>query len=390
MNKSIICSELTNSYDISLTNGSLSHCCKFDNIKLNNVEMSELKGKYFDLNSETQQARNDLINGIKTKRCNDCWELEAQGKDSWRTTHITNSDTVKLNLQINSLCNQSCFYCSPYLSSSIAKYKQWINDSNAEIFTWNNEKTDQVMNFDYVIEFVADLPSTVTSLMLGLTGGEPFLTENFNSRIQQLMFEFSKKDRNRKIILSISTNTNVDVENLKFFYEIVDKLKETNNVEIQITTSIENIEQRAEYVRGGLVWSNFLENFKIHNTNADQHRIRMTVNPFTVVKIVDFVKFFSAYDVLIDYNYPFQKFYRMDILDSTFESELIQLEDYVHKNSLQHKFLGNWYSKLVLNLCDDKENALRFKQAITNVDKIKNSNWRTVFPEYIEWFDKIK
>ncbi len=388
MNKPIICTELTNSYDISLTSGSLSHCCKFDNIRLNNVEMSELKGRYFDLNSETQQARNELSQGIKTKRCNDCWEIEAQGKDSWRTTHITNTDMVKLNLQISSLCNQSCFYCSPYLSSSIAKYKQWINDNNAEIFTWTNDKSDLVMNFDYIIEFVANLSSTVKTLMLGLTGGEPFLTENFNDKIQLLMSEFSKKDSTRKIILSISTNTNVDVDNLRNFYEMVAKLKETNNLEIQITTSIENIEQRAEYVRGGLVWTNFIDNFKIHNEHSDLHRIRMTVNPFTIVKIVDFVKFFSAYDVLIDYNYPFQKFYRMDILDSTFESELIQLEDYVLENSLQHKFLGDWYSPLKSNLTDDKENAKLFRQAITTVDKIKNTNWRTVFPEYIQWFDR--
>lgn len=388
MNKPIICTELTNSYDISLTSGSLSHCCKFDNIRLNKSEMSELKGRYFDLNSETQQARNELSQGIKTKRCNDCWEIEAQGKDSWRTTHITNTDMVKLNLQISSLCNQSCFYCSPYLSSSIAKYKQWINDNNAEIFTWTNDKSDLVMNFDYIIEFVANLSSTVKVLMLGLTGGEPFLTENFNDKIQLLMSEFSKKDSTRKIILSISTNTNVDVDNLRNFYEMVAKLKETNNLEIQITTSIENIEQRAEYVRGGLVWTNFIDNFNIHNASADLHRIRMTVNPFTVVKIVDFVKFFSAYDVLIDYNYPFQKFYRMDILDSTFESELIQLEDYVLENNLQHKFLGNWYPQLKLNLSDDKENAKLFRQSITAIDKIKNTNWRRVFPEYIEWFDQ--
>ena len=388
MNQPIICTELTNSYDISLTSGSLSHCCKFDNIRLNNTEMSELKGRYFDLNSETQLARNELSQGIKTKRCNDCWELEAQGKESWRISHITNTDTVKLNLQISSLCNQSCFYCSPYLSSSIAKYKQWVNDNNAEIFTWKNDKHDLVMNFDYIIEFVTGLSSTVKTLMLGLTGGEPFLTENFNDKIQQLMFEFTKKDSDRKIILSISTNTNVDAENLKYFYEMVAKLKEVNNLEIQITTSIENIEQRAEYVRGGLVWSNFIENFKLHNTNADLHRIRMTVNPFTVVKIVDFVKFFSAYNVLVDYNYPFQKFYRMDVLDSTFESELIQLEDYIRTNSLQNMFLGDWYSQLKLNISDDKENARLFKQAITNVDKIKNTNWRTVFPEYIEWFDR--
>jgi len=384
----IKCSELTNSYDISLTTGSLSHCCKFKYISLDNSEISELKGSYFDLNKETLKARTDLSQGIQTPRCKDCWELEATGNESWRTSHITDTSTIKLNLQISSLCNQSCFYCSQVLSSSIAKYKQWVHGETGDIFGWSNEKVDLAVNFEYIIQFVANLPENITTLILGLTGGEPFLVENFNDKIKELMSVFCKKSSNRRIELAISTNTNVNLENLKYFYDIINELKTKYNLTIEITSSIENLEERAEYVRGGLVWSNFVENFKLHNANADTHNVRMTVNPFTIVKIVDFVKFFSAYDMLLDYNYPYQKFFRIDVLDDSFKSELVELEEYLYLNALQNKFLGKWFSKLKLNICDDKHNAELFKKAITNIDSIRNTNWRTVFPEYIEWFDK--
>lgn len=384
----IQCTELTNSYDISLTSGSLAHCCRFKYIPLNKSEITELKGSYFNLNKETQRARADLLQGIRTPRCQGCWEVEDAGKESWRQSHITSPSTVKLNLQISSLCNQSCFYCSHVLSSSIAKYKSWVNDETGDIFSWPSEKVDPAINFEYIIEFVSNLPDHVTNLTLGLTGGEPFLVENFSDKIKALMSEFCKKSPDRCIELVISTNTNVDVENLKYFYDILAEMKSMYNLSIEITSSIENLEERAEYVRGGLVWTNFVENFKVHNINADAHKVRMTVNPFTIVGIVDFVKFFKDYNMLLNYNYPYQKFFRIDVLDETFKHELIKLEDYLYYNALQDKFLGKWFASLKDHIVDDKENARLFKKAITNIDSLRNTNWRTVFPEYIEWFDK--
>jgi hypothetical protein len=67
--------------------------------------------------------------------------------------------------------------------------------------------------------------------------------------------------------------------------------------------------------------------------------------------------------------------------------ELVNLEEYIKSNNLGHKFSNDWYNKLKTNIADDKLNARVFRKAITNVDSIRNTNWRKVFPEYIEWFD---
>jgi hypothetical protein len=73
----IKCKSLDHFYDINLLNGQLIHCCKFKPIKLNPAELKSLGHDYFDLNSETAKAREDLKNGIKTSACSDCWEYEA-------------------------------------------------------------------------------------------------------------------------------------------------------------------------------------------------------------------------------------------------------------------------------------------------------------------------
>lgn len=383
----IKCNELYNSYDINLINGAISHCCKFQPIPLNTIEIKELGFNYFSNNSETIKARTELNQGIKTARCNDCWELEDAGKASWRTSRQVSNSIVRLNLQTNSLCNQTCYYCTPALSSSIARYGSWINDSNGEIFSRDKEKIEPIINFEHVIQFVESIPDSVNMLEIGITGGEPFIIENFNENIKLMIQVFCDKNSSRSVQLSISTNTNVDTGNLLYFYEIISELKCKYNLNILITSSIENLEDRAEYVRGGLVWSNFIDNFNIHNNKADFHNIRATINPFSIVNIVDFVKFFSSYNIKFDYNYPHQKFYRSDILDSRFLPELTKLEDYVKSAGIERKFQDSllWYKNLYLS--DDKRNARLFRKAITNIDSIRNTNWRTVFPEYIEWFD---
>jgi len=80
----------------------------------------------------------------------------------------------------------------------------------------------------------------------------------------------------------------------------------------------------------------------------------------------------------------------MDILDKTFCKELDSLQAYVEDKNLQRMFGHNpWYKTIKNSIRNDMANAKIFKNAITNIDKIKNKNWRPIFPEYVDWFDNI-
>jgi organic radical activating enzyme len=383
----INCEELKKGYDINLITGALSHCCKFKSIELNVSEFQQLGFEYFSKNSETRQARLELDQGIQTSRCQDCWEYENKGKNSWRlSTNNGFPHKVKLNLQISALCNQTCFYCSHTLSSSIAKYNKWVDHNSADIFTLEKKLTETIFNLEDIVKFVDSIEPEILVLGLGVTGGEPFIVDKFNESIEEIIKTFCGKYPNRVVELTISTNTNVKVDNLENFYEIINRLKTIYKLRLVIITSIENLEDRAEYVRGGLNWENFIANFKIHNKHSsfESHRIRMTINPFSIVNIVEFVKFFSAYNIQFDYNYPHQRFYRVNILDERFIPELVKLEEYIVSKKLKN---FKWYNNLKENITNDKSNADLFRKAITNIDSIKNTNWRSIFPEYIEWFD---
>ncbi len=52
-----------------------------------------------------------------------------------------------------------------------------------------------------------------------------------------------------------------------------------------------------------------------------------------------------------------------------------------------HEDTKFWIRTLRKDISNNRYDADIFRKAITNMDEIKGTNWRTVFPEYIEWFD---
>lgn len=386
----IKCKLLNQSYSVNFINGSMSHCCRFKSIIADKKEIDDLQWKWFDLNYETVKAREDLKNGIKTERCIECWKAEDLGEQSWRQIHNTLRDnSIQFNIEISNLCNQSCFYCSPLLSSTISKYKKWITHDGSVIpINFNFKNT---FSFKHATDFVNNFQDTIENFSLGITGGEPFIVDQFDDIIEEIIKIYFYKNKNRKFNLDISTNTNVKIKNLLNFYEKINKLKNEYNISINIISSIENLEEKAEYVRDGLDWNNFLNNFKVHNYYSDRHSIRMTINPFSIVGLVDFVKFFNDNKInFFLYNFPWQDYFKPRILDKTFLIHVQKFEEYIIDKQIGNKFNDNWYTYLKKSVCqDDKINAKIFKQSITNIDLIKGTNWKSVFPEYIEWFEKI-
>jgi len=390
---SLYCSELDGSLDVNLFEGSIAPCCKLDqDIKVEKKEVELLGQRVFFDHKQLKQIKKDLNNNIKNVRCQICWDAEEKNQISWRLdkNQTNKANTYRLNIQYSNLCNHSCFYCLPRLSSSIMTYKQWINPGTGELEDIVKDHKLQVISQNILKQYVGDLPKKITTLDLSFTGGEPLIVNNFIELMEELVEVFCKRDANRIVDIGISTNTNVQIKYLEKFYSSIDSLKSKYKVNVHIITSIENIEDRAEYVRDGLDWGNFIKNFDVHSSSADTHNIKMTLNTFSVVNITDFFKYFSKYNVCVVYNFVNQRFWRMDILDMSFNSEIYKLAEYIETSNLQRMF-GNslWYKKLPNNIIDDKVNAKVFKSAITSMDQIKNKNWRVVFPEYVEWFDNI-
>lgn len=392
---SIDCALIKNSYDINLIGNSISHCCKYQQgYEPKKYEMQRVGYKIFDNNPTTIRSRTEIANNIKTVSCIDCWEYESQGQPSWRL--IKNQDreqnpkaydaSVAINVQVSSLCNQSCMYCVPILSSTIAQFGQWIDFNNGKLITDFRKPKEINITFSHIIDFVDSLPLTTERLVLSITGGEPFIMNQFEEDIEQIIKAFVVKDKTRHIILQLSTNGNSKEEVLLNFYDRIEKLQREYFVEIEIGLSLENIEERAEYVRQGMKWNNFLNSFNIHKKFA-RVTIKPTFNVFSVVNIVDFIKLFVSQNIHVAYGTVNQKFFRMNILDESFIPELQRLEEYIIQSGKGFYFRD--FSSLKDFIIDDKENAKIFKPAITNLDNIRKTDWTQVFPEYRQWFDQI-
>lgn len=389
----IECAELKNGYDISLISSRISHCCKYVPKDINPEEVKQYGWKILDLNSQTVKARSDLANDIRTASCQDCWDMEDSGIKSWRQiNNELDGKRMKFNIQLGSLCNQSCLYCHNSLSSSIARFDYWVNGQTGLKELNTLYKKPELLTFDHVIEFIANLPLQQRSIIVGFTGGEPFIVDKFNENIERLISLYFEKDPTRHMTLVFSSNGNVDTENLLNFYDRLRMLKSKYNISLSIGLSVENLFERAEYIRQGLTWANFMANFKIHynnleHTKADELKLKLTLNAFSIVNIADFVAYFKDYKVEFTYGYTLQTFLRTNILDLSFLSEVQRLEDYLKSSNTEFVFPN--YQVIYDAITNDTANAKIFKSAITDLDEIRRTNWRTIFPEYQQWFDKI-
>ena len=385
-NNSIECLLLTNAYDINLIDNKISHCCKYELAHTPaKWEMQKYGYKIFDNNKATVKARTEVTNNIKTDSCRDCWDYESKGMQSWRLLkNQYHTGEVEINVQISSLCNQSCLYCMPVLSSSIAQFGEWVGfDGN--LMTPKPEQEVNI-NFSHIIEFIDNLPLDKQRLVLSITGGEPFIMNQFEDDIERAIKVFVEKDKSRRLILQLSTNGNSKESVLLNFYERIAKLRRDYWVQIEIGLSVENIEERAEYIRQGMQWDIFLHSVNLHKRFSNV-TIKPTFNVFSVVNAVDFIKFFVSQDIEIVYGTVNQEFFRMNILDQSFVSELQKAEDYIIQSEKQNFFKE--FNVLKNFISNDVVNAKKFKPAITNLDRIRKTDWTTVFPEYQQWFDNI-
>ena len=233
MTEPINCVEFETILDLNLVYATQAHCCKFKNIQITHknhlAEFKELGYKFFQNNSHTVHVRNELAAGRRPERCSDCWEHEDKGIESWRMMKNKLRDDnppISINLQLSSLCNHACFYCVPNLSSTIQKFKSWFNPLTESVTETNIHENKHIITLGHVKEYIENLPIENKVLSMGMTGGEPFITDEFYDHFESLILAFCSKDPSRKFQFEISTNTNVKVENLNRFYETISRLKE--------------------------------------------------------------------------------------------------------------------------------------------------------------------
>lgn len=244
---------------------------------------------YNPLEKRTQQK--SMLAGEQPEACNVCWHSENLGLTSDRTRkslgfidhlqaeNYKNPNYVfkpkALELAFNNTCNLACSYCNPKFST------KWMNDIQVN-GVYENIATDarrhyqrSISEYDEMskppnMDLFWDWFSSVTDSLesIRVTGGEPLMHEEAFQLFEMMT------ERNPNIECVIHSNFCQKPAILDRFFE---KVKDLKNLRMNISN--ESAGEVAEFIREGMVYSEWLENIeRLGNSTVKEFSISTTVS----------------------------------------------------------------------------------------------------------------
>ena len=247
------------------------------------IDLEELKTNPRALHN-TVEKKIDRLNmqlGNRPKGCEYCWKIEDMGRDAIsdrvykskiypiealneanQTPHQADVNLRTLEIAFDRTCQFACSYCNPAFSSTWAKdiqrngpYERLVSDGRNH-FTHSHDSS-QLYRFGetnpYVEAFFkwweTDLHRTLQELRI--TGGEPLMSGD----TWKLIDWFKENKGRSQTRLAINSNLGMDYEKLQ---EFIAKVQDIPHLEIY--TSMESVDDQAEYIRDGLDYQQWIDN----------------------------------------------------------------------------------------------------------------------------------
>ena len=337
---------------------------------INTNDMSILS--YFNSNY-LKEIRDGMLAGELTEKirgtCIRCIEREELGLWSRREKdikpyvidtykgnflNIPTSKTIKL--KFGNLCNLKCLTCGPYSSSRWAHERASQNDMNVykelkdEISKASFEKYGKLYQESFDYEFSQDLSKlnynfdetfydelkillkTIDHIVI--SGGEPFLNDNFYYFIQWLI----DNNYSKNLSLDVFSNLTKLPKNYKKYYN---KFKN-----FTINVSIDGVGKKDEYIRRGT-------NFKQKDENVKQLLNYFNLNFCVTLSILnvgyqsDIIKYCSEYkkypsffNVLVEPFYLQISNLPFDLINFYLSKKQYHALFYSKQKSIEHFILG--------------------------------------------------
>jgi organic radical activating enzyme len=284
------------------------------------IPLSEIKRNPSALHNTEfkKQQRKMMLEGERPSECDYCWRVEDSNKpgsksisysdritkstDIWAvntipeiTNNVWNYDPIPSSMEVNfgSVCNFKCSYCSPEISS------RWMEESNQygayklETFEYNSvtwlKENDRfpIPHKDYnpyVEAFWQWWPDLVKELKIfRITGGEPLLNKN-TFRVLDYLIENPQPE----LSLSINSNLCVPKKIMKQFIEKMIIIQNNKSVkDFKLYTSCEAHGARAEYIRFGLDYDQWLQNCEAVIRDIPNSRLGLMAT-FNILSVTSF------------------------------------------------------------------------------------------------------
>lgn len=284
-------------YELNLTTkGFLSSCCVQDlEIEVDWSKIDDLD-EWFRTNKHLKRTRKKLDKGIRIPSCEGCWHQERNNFVSRRKLKNLNQSfsdepTIKfLDLRLGNKCNLQCKMCTISDTDQLVKLGEELHEKGITDILY-----DPTM-------YVKDIPKTkVLDLALKLpnlkkirfAGGEPFLMPEVELFLKKLV-EIKKTDLNIEFITNCTAIKDKTLDLLSNFKYI------------QLSCSIDAVDDQLEYQRYPAKWDTIKRNFeKIYNRKSDNFEVGLTpcVGMLNLTKIHKFVEWCNQYpDVTCIFN----------------------------------------------------------------------------------------
>lgn len=280
------CSWLTNGVHFRPSaeeDGYVTSCCRMTHRHKNLEEMLDKA-----VNNPTYSYEN-----LKDTSCKKCRIAEESNVISLRQQNFgiegvkyPPGKLVQMQIGFSSFCNLKCKYCGPAQSTSWNDEIEWAEENNIDLdFLDNKEITLRKEDtFEFELKLIEELRNADLRWLshVGVFGGEPFMTRNFEKFIDML----AEKAKLSNLEIQINTNATIFPKQ-----KVLDILCEFGKVDLRCST--EAVGNLAEYIRNGLDWNLFEKNTNKWMELSEQHknikpRIHAAHNLWSINKVNDF------------------------------------------------------------------------------------------------------
>lgn len=232
-----------------------------------------------------KRLRRDMLEGARPAECDYCWKVEdaspdnisdrvVKSADPWAAAHFEKisrapweqgATPTYVEVSFSNVCNFACSYCGPWASSKWVEeirehgpYRGARRFNNLEDLAASHRMPiPEREENPYVDAFWKWWPELYPKLeVFRITGGEPLLSKH-TMRVLKWIRDNPRPD------LSLAVNSNLCVPEKLYnqFLDLVDEIVSTRCVRnFELYTSVDAHGIRAEYIRNGLDYAEWLLN----------------------------------------------------------------------------------------------------------------------------------
>lgn len=381
------------------TNLEMSPCCFSDSL-LTWGSLLEEKPETIANSTEANRLRLNMLEGKKSKSCQQCYVAESNGYQSHRQYQkekysdlipdlikktradgsLTSYSPIRMDARLNNICNLKCRTCDGQFSIKLAQEEARLFDNKINLVRIKTLDQRQ-QAFEKILEAIDHTQEFY------FAGGEPLIMFEHYTILDRLIEQ-------KRFETKISYNTNFTTLTYQD-RNVLDYWKKFQN--IQISASIDGHHEIFEYVRHGARWSDIEKNLALLKKECPHvdFYIDSTISVYSAESIMELQKLwhenqildidkFNMHLVSADDNFSLQTLFRhhKTYLSDKIDQHCQWLQDH-GADRLNKEWQG---VKSMMWMNDQSYKSPLIAHVNQARDQARNENFQDLYPQFRDLF----